>query len=197
MSASGHNVEATVYHRLPLDVSRRRSGRAAAGRRDRVRQRRRGHERERRLRPDARLRRHRRLCRLAPRRAGPRRCCEAQIEAGNGRFRGIRYATGWDDERGDPPHPHQSAAWPDAAMRPGARASRSLARSASPSTPGFIIRRFGELATLRGAFPTPRSCSTMSAVRSAIGPYAGRHDEVFRDWKTSMAATRPPPQRRP
>ena len=59
-TGSGHNIAATVYHRLPLDVPRRRPGRDAAGGRDRVRQRRRGHERQRRLRPDARLRRHRR-----------------------------------------------------------------------------------------------------------------------------------------
>ena len=58
---------------MPLDVPRRRPGRDAAGRRDRIRHRHRRDERQRQLRQDARRRRHRRLRRPdagRPRRAG-------------------------------------------------------------------------------------------------------------------------------
>ena len=47
---TGHNIIATVF--VPLDVSRRRAGRDASGRRGRVRGRHRRDERKWRLRPD-------------------------------------------------------------------------------------------------------------------------------------------------
>ena len=98
--------------RLPLDVPRRRPGRDALRRRDRVRQRRGGDERQRpsTARP-ARLRRHRQPCRPAPRRARPARCWTPRSRAGNGRFKGIRYQTGWD---ADP-----ASATPAPIRRPG------------------------------------------------------------------------------
>ena len=65
---SGHNIVADRVCRMRLDVSRRRAGGDEAGRRDRIRQRHRGDERERPLRQEPAVRRHRRARRSAPRR---------------------------------------------------------------------------------------------------------------------------------
>ena len=93
---TGHNIEATVFRRMPLDVPRRRTARTAPGRRDRVRQRRRGDERA----AAATARRGSApassampICRLA---SGCEPVLEAHIRAGGGRFRGIRHIAGWD-----------------------------------------------------------------------------------------------------
>ena len=72
--------------------------------------------------------------------ARARAVLEAHVAAGNGRFRGIRHAGGWDAEPRRAQQPHQPAA---GALRPGGLPrgrGRSSARSASPTRPGSIIR---------------------------------------------------------
>ena len=83
---------------VPLDVPRRRPGGDAARRRDRVRQRRRGDERQRHLRQDA-------VCAGIVGHAdltlgaGSSQVLEAHIRAGGDRFRGIRHITAWDADQ--------------------------------------------------------------------------------------------------
>jgi len=92
--ASGHNVVATVY--VDCRSMYRAAGRKpSAGGRSRIRQWRRGDERERRLWQGGGLRRHRQPRQSVARR-GARPVLEAEIAAGNGRFRGIRHSSAWD-----------------------------------------------------------------------------------------------------
>ena len=82
--------------RMPFDVSRARARGIPAGRRSRIRQRRRRDERERRLRQGRDLRRHRRPRRTCCSATAASRVLEAEIAAGDGRFRGIRHSSAWD-----------------------------------------------------------------------------------------------------
>ena len=152
--------------RMAVDVSRRRAGRDAPGRRDRVRQRRRGDERQRTVRQAARLRRHRRPCRPDARGAG-------------------RGGAGGDDRGGRRPvprHPlHLGLAPGPGAMGlhghpaggPAARPKRArglrAAGAARPQLRRLDVpsRSSATWSTWRAPFRRRRSCSTMSAARSA------------------------------
>ena len=168
-TSSGHNIVATVYRAGPRDVSRNRPRRDAPRRRDRVRQWRRRHERQRHLRQDQALRRHRRPCRpdaRQPRGAGargphPRRRRPLPRHPPHHRL-GRRCLR--------PQSRLQPAARVCSATRASARASPFSAASASPSTPGSIIRRSVSLPILRAPSRQRRSSSTTSAGRSASAP---------------------------
>ena len=110
----------------------------------------------------------------------------AHPRAGGGRFRGIRHAAAWD---ADPalatsPTRHRRAC---SATRPSARASPSSRRSG-------CLRRLAvppadprARPTLARAFPeTPIVLEPRRRRRSAIGPYAGRRDEIFATWAASI-----------
>ena len=94
---------------------------------------------------------------------------DAQIAAGNGRFIGIRYQTGCDDDPGIRPTAHQSDARPDGATRPGARASRELAKRDLTFDAWLYHPQLGEIGRPgRRLSRTPSSSSTMSAGRWAM-----------------------------
>ena len=111
---------------------------------------------------------------------------DAQIAAGNGRFKGIRYQTGWDADPGirnsrTDPTPELTR---DKTWREGFRelAKRDLVFDAWLYHP-----QIGEIAELADAFPgTPIVLDHIGGPLGYAG-YAGRHDEVRIAWKKSMA----------
>jgi L-fuconolactonase len=112
---------------------------------------------------------------------------EEQIEAGNGRFRGIRYATGWDESEEirrthtNPPRGlMQDATW---------RAGFAQLGLLGLTFDAWLYHpQIGELAALAAAFPDTTIILDHVGGPLGYGPYAGRHDEAFLDWKKSMAA---------
>jgi len=116
--------------------------------------------------------------------AGP--VFDAQIAAGNGRFKGIRHQTGWDADPGirnsrtDPtPELTRDKGWREGF---GELAKRKLTFDTWLYHP-----QLAEIAELADAFP-----GTTIILNHVGGPlgyagYAGRHDEVRAAWKKSMA----------
>jgi L-fuconolactonase len=110
---------------------------------------------------------------------------DAQIAAGNGRFKGIRHQTGWDADPGirnsrtDP----TPALTRDKSWREGFKelAKRNLTFDAWLYHP-----QIDEIADLADAFPdTPIILDHVGGPLGYAG-YAGRHDEVRAAWKKSM-----------
>jgi predicted TIM-barrel fold metal-dependent hydrolase len=111
---------------------------------------------------------------------------DAQIAAGNGRFKGIRYQTGWDADPGirnsrtDP----TPALTRDKTFRTGFAelARRNLTFDAWLYHPQLV-----EIAELAEAFP--QTSIVLDHVGGPLGyaGYASRHDEVRSTWKKSMA----------
>ena len=91
----------------------------------------------------------------------------AHVEAGQGRFRGIRHASAHDAEPGHPRVAHQAAARPARPGRLPARVRRARRRRAAASTPGCSTPSSPSSSTCAAPCPTRRSCSTTSAARSA------------------------------
>ena len=111
---------------------------------------------------------------------------EEQIEAGNGRFRGIRYATGWDESEEirrthtNPPRGlMQDATWREGFAQLGQLGLTFDAWLYHP--------QLGEVAALAMAFPDTTIIVDHVGGPLGYGPYAGRHDEAFLDWRNSMA----------
>jgi L-fuconolactonase len=111
---------------------------------------------------------------------------DAQIAAGNGRFIGIRYQTGLDEDPGIRPTRTNPT--------PGLMADRTwregfaeLARRNLTFDAWLYHPQLAELGDLAAAFPdTP---IILDHVGGPLGyaSYARRHDEVFATWKKSMA----------
>jgi L-fuconolactonase len=110
---------------------------------------------------------------------------DAQIAAGNGRFKGIRHQTGWDADPGirnsrTDPTPELTR---DKGWREGFKelAKRNLTFDAWLYHP-----QLGEIADLADAFPD--TAIILDHVGGPLGyaGYAGRHDEVRAAWKKSM-----------
>jgi predicted TIM-barrel fold metal-dependent hydrolase len=114
---------------------------------------------------------------------------EAQIEAGGGpggRFRGIRFITAT--------HPQQ-AAWGSPVLRPEGllmqpRVREGFARLA-PLGLGFDAwmyhTQLGELVDLARAFPDTPIVLDHVGGAIGLGPYAGRRDAAFAEWKDRIA----------
>ena len=110
---------------------------------------------------------------------------EAQIAAGGGRFRGIRYISAT--------HPDQ-AAWGSAVLRPAGllrdrRVREGFARLA-PLGLGFDAwmyhTQLGELVDLARAFPATLIVLDHVGGAIGLGRYAGKRDEVFAEWSARM-----------
>ena len=190
-TGSGHNVARHGLRGVRRHVPRRRAGGAAAGRRDRVRQRRRGDERQRHLWRDPRLRRHRR----------PRRTCcwatrskpvlEAHIAAGGGRFRGIRNSRLLRRRQGG-----AGAAQP--AWRPGSICDATFREGFAHLAPhGPVLRRLAAgAAAARPDRPGPRlprhdhRARPRGHAARASGSYAGKlRGAVRRSGATTSASS--------
>ena len=115
-----------------------------------------------------------------------REVLEAQMAAGNGRFRGIRYATGWDGHeeiRRTHTNPPQGL-MADKAWREG---FAQLGKLGLTFDAWLYHPQLGELADLAGAFPDTAIVLDHVGGPLGYGPYASRHEEEFAAWKTSMA----------
>jgi L-fuconolactonase len=106
---------------------------------------------------------------------------EAQITAGGGRFRGVRFITAR--------HPDQ-AMWGSAILRPagllmGRRVREGFARLAplGLSFDAWMYHtQLGELVDLARAFPATPIVLDHVGGPIGVGPYAGKRDEVFAEW---------------
>jgi L-fuconolactonase len=110
---------------------------------------------------------------------------EAHIAAGNGRFRGIRHAGGWDaspDVRNSHTNPPQGL-YDQAAYREGVAALGAMgltyeAWQYHPQLP--------EVIALARSVPQTTMILNHCGGPLGIGPYAGKTDEVFATWKVGL-----------
>ena len=112
---------------------------------------------------------------------------EAEIAAGGGRFKGIRFGAAWDD---DPvignshvakgPGVHRQRRVP-------CRTEAPVRRSACRSMPGSSITQLAEVAELARAFPEGNIVLCHMGGVLGYGRWAGKKDEVFTAWKAAMA----------
>ena len=117
--------------------------------------------------------------------AAARAVLEAQLRAGNGRFRGIRHAGGWDasDEiRNSHTNPPQGL-YGDRAFREGFAELAPLGLSFEawqyhPQLP--------EVVDLARAFPETSIILNHVGGPLGIGPYAGKTEETFARWKRDI-----------
>ena len=117
--------------------------------------------------------------------AAAREPLEAHIRAGNGRFRGIRHAGGWVDT----PLIANSHTNPPQGLY-ALPAFREGFAQLAPLSLSFEAWQFhpqlGEVADLARAFPETSIILNHVGGPLGVGPYAGRSDAVFADWKRGM-----------
>ena len=116
---------------------------------------------------------------------GAKAVLEAEITAGNGRFRGIRHSSPWD---GDKSVAGIYAERPkglllDPTFRKGFACLAPLNLSFDA---WLFYHQLGEFADLARAFPDTRICLDHCGGIIGIGSYAGRRDEIFPVWKASI-----------
>ncbi len=111
---------------------------------------------------------------------------EAHVAASGNRFRGIRFSCAWDAS------PEISAGrastagmLSDAQFRAGFDRLQSMGLSFDALV---YHTQLGELADLAGAFPDATIILNHIGRPLGIGPYAGRRDAVFADWRQGIAA---------
>lgn len=110
---------------------------------------------------------------------------DAHIRAGNGRFRGIRHAGGWDESpevrnsHTDPPRD----LYAKTSFRSGLRelADRNLTFEAWQYHP-----QLPDVTALARAVPQVNIVLNHVGGPLGIGPYAGRRDEIFRSWSRDI-----------
>jgi predicted TIM-barrel fold metal-dependent hydrolase len=110
---------------------------------------------------------------------------EAEITAGQGRFRGIRHSSAWD---ADPNVAGMYATRPkglllDSTFRKGFGCLAPLGLSFDA---WLFQPQIGELADLARAFPDTRICLDHCGGPVGIGSYAGRREEIFAAWKAAI-----------
>lgn len=118
--------------------------------------------------------------------AGVEEVLAAQVRAGNGRFRGIRYSISYDAA----PEIHNShtGAPPDALRTDAVKAGyRKLGEMGLSFEAWMYHPQLGELAKLVEACPDTAVVLNHCGGPLAIGPYAGKRDEVFQAWKSGIA----------
>lgn len=110
---------------------------------------------------------------------------EAHIEAGKGRFKGIRQSSAWDPNpevrstiRTPPQHMLR-----DAALRDGLKELAALDLSFDS---WVYHHQMQDVADLADAFPYLRIVLDHVGGPIGIGPYAGQRDEVYAVWKTGI-----------
>ena len=110
---------------------------------------------------------------------------EAEISAGQGRFRGIRHSVAWDS---DPNVAHMYATRPkglllDPAFRKGFAHLAPLGLSFEA---WLFHPQIGELVDLARAFPDTQIVLDHCGGPAGTGKYAGRREEIFATWKASI-----------
>jgi len=116
---------------------------------------------------------------------GAKAVLEAEIAAGNGRFRGIRHSSAWDADRNVA---HMYADRPkslllDPTFRKGFAYLAPLGLSFDA---WLFYPQLGEFTDLARAFPDTKICLDHCGGVLGIGNYAGRRDEIFKTWKASI-----------
>jgi predicted TIM-barrel fold metal-dependent hydrolase len=111
---------------------------------------------------------------------------EAEIAAGQGRFRGIRHSSAWD---ADPNVAHMYASRPkglllDSSFRRGFACLAPLGLSFDA---WLFHPQIGELVDLARAFPDTKIVLDHCGGPLGIGSYANRREEIFPVWKASIA----------
>ena len=111
---------------------------------------------------------------------------ERQVRAGNGRYRGVRHAGGWDasdqirNSHTDPPQGlYASQAFREGFAKLSALGLSFEAWQYHPQLP--------EVTDLARAFPETLIVLDHVGGPLGIGPYAGRRDEVFAAWRADIA----------
>jgi predicted TIM-barrel fold metal-dependent hydrolase len=118
-------------------------------------------------------------------RDGARPVLEAEIAAGNGRFRGIRHSSAWD---ADPDVAGMYATRPkELLLDPTFRRGFACLAPLGLSFDAWLFHpQIGELTDLAHAFPETRIVLDHCGGPVGIGRYANRRDEVFSVWKASI-----------
>jgi predicted TIM-barrel fold metal-dependent hydrolase len=116
---------------------------------------------------------------------GARPVLEAEIAAGNGRFRGIRHSSPWD---ADPDVAGIYATRPKGLLlNPTFRKGFACLAPLGLSFDAWLFHpQIGELTDLARAFPDTRIVLDHCGGPIGIGGYAGRRDEIFPVWKASI-----------
>ena len=111
---------------------------------------------------------------------------EAEIAAGQGRFRGIRHSSAWD---ADPNVAHMYASRPKGLLLdPTFRKGFSCLAPLGLSFDAWLFHpQIAELADLARAFPDTRIVLDYCGGPLGIGSYANRRAEIFPVWKASIA----------
>jgi L-fuconolactonase len=111
----------------------------------------------------------------------------AHEQAGNGLFRGIRHAAGWDasevvrNSHSNPPE-HLYA---EPSFREG---MAELTRHGMVFEAWHYHRQIPELTALAHALPETTMVHDHFGGPLGIGPYKGKRDEIFEQWKTDITA---------
>jgi L-fuconolactonase len=110
---------------------------------------------------------------------------EAQIVAGNGRFRGIRHIVAWDDDitLQNPGYPAPSGLMLDAKFREGFACLAPLNMSFEG---WFYHPQIDEFADLATAFPNTAMVLNHCGGPLTMGAYKSKRDEVFPIWEKSV-----------
>jgi predicted TIM-barrel fold metal-dependent hydrolase len=117
---------------------------------------------------------------------GARAVLEAEIAAGNGRFRGIRHSSAWD---ADPNVAHMYATRPKGLLLdPTFRKGFACLAPLSLSFDAWLFHpQISELADLARAFPDTKIVLDHCGGPVGLGVYANRREEIFKGWKASIA----------
>ena len=110
---------------------------------------------------------------------------EAEIAAGNGRFRGIRHSAAWDE---DPNVAGMYATRPKGLLLNSnfRRGFACLAPLGLSFDAWLFHPQIGELADLARAFPGTRIVLDHCGGPVGLGRFAGKRQETFRAWKASI-----------
>ncbi len=110
---------------------------------------------------------------------------EAHIAAGKGRFRGIRHVSAWDAS----PYVGSSTNIPELLSDSKFREGFACLQEYGLSFDAWLYHpQLMELADLAKAFPDTTIILDHIGGLLGIGPYAGKREEVFREWKSGIAA---------
>src|SRR6202051_4146441 len=111
---------------------------------------------------------------------------EAEIAAGNGRFRGIRHSSAWDAA---PNVAHMYATRPKGLLLdPTFRKGFACLAPLGLSFDAWLFHpQIGELADLARAFPDTKIVLDHCGGPVGLGVYANRREEIFKGWKASIA----------
>ncbi len=110
---------------------------------------------------------------------------DAHIRAGGGRFRGIRHAAGWDasDEVNNSHTNPPKGLYAEKKFREG---FAELAKRGLTFEAWQYHTQLPDVIDLARAFPGTKIMLDHVGGPLGIGPYAGRRDEIFRDWAKNI-----------